>query len=158
MPRAENIEEDELAKAVANNSPILEGTFYQILQAPATQTTAKAFKTILITESEDWRHLIIDYLNNIHHPENEASIAKIAAKARSYTLIDGILYKKGVVQPLLKCITQSEGRELLQEIHSGICGSHISPRVLSAKAIRQGFYWPTHIKDAEQIVKTCQAC
>jgi len=53
MPRAENIEEDELAKAVANNSPILEGTFYQILQAPATQATAKAFKTILVTESED---------------------------------------------------------------------------------------------------------
>ena len=26
------------------------------------------------------------------------------------------------------------------------------------KAIRQGFYWPTHIKDAKQIVKTCEAC
>ena len=102
--------------------------------------------------------MIIDYLNNIHHSEDEASIARIAAKERSYTLMDGILYKKGVVQPLLKCITQSEGRELLQKIHSGMCGSHIGPRALSAKAIRQGFYWPTHIKDAEQIVKTCQAC
>jgi hypothetical protein len=26
------------------------------------------------------------------------------------------------------------------------------------KAIRRGFYWPTHIKDAEQIDKTCEAC
>jgi hypothetical protein len=26
------------------------------------------------------------------------------------------------------------------------------------KAIRQGFYWPTHIKDVEEIVKTCEAC
>ena len=84
-------------KAAANHMSILEGTFYHIFQAPATQTTTKAFKTILIIESEDWRHLITDYLNNIHHPENEASTAKIAAKARSYTLIDGILYKKGVV-------------------------------------------------------------
>jgi hypothetical protein len=25
-------------------------------------------------------------------------------------------------------------------------------------ALRQGFYWPTHIKDVEQIVKTCEAC
>jgi hypothetical protein len=80
------------------------------------------------------------------------------ARARSYTLVDGTLYKKGVVQPLLKCITLNEGKKLLQEIHSGMCGSHIGPRALSAKAIREGFYWPTHIKDAEDIVKTCEVC
>ena len=130
-------------------------TFYQVLQASATQVTAKAFKSILVTESEDWRQLIIDCLNNVHHTEDEASIARMIARARSYTLINGTLYKKGVVQPLLKCIPQSESKNLLQEIHLGICGSHIGPRALSAKAIRQGFYWPTHIKDAEEIVKTC---
>jgi hypothetical protein len=123
-------------KAAAYNTPLPEGTFYQILQALATQRTTKVFKTIMITASEDWRHFIIDYLNNTHHSEDEASTARIVARARSYTLMDGILYKKGIVQPLLKCITQSEGKELLQEIHSGMCGSHIGPRALSAKAIR----------------------
>ena len=113
IPRAENTEVDELAKPAANNTPFLEGTFYQILQTSATQTTVKAFKTIMITESEDWRHLIIDYLNNIHHSEDEASTTRIVARARSYTLVDDILYKNGIVQTLLKCITQSEGRELL---------------------------------------------
>ena len=138
--------------------PIPEGSFYQILQAPATQATAKVFKTIIITESKDWRQVITYYLNNVHPSEDEASIVRIVARARSYTLIDVILYKKGVVQPLLKCITQSEGKELLQEIYSGAYSSHIGTRALSAKAIRQGFYWPTHIKDIEQIVKTCEAC
>jgi hypothetical protein len=90
----------------------------------------------------------MDSLNNVCHPEDDASAASMAARARSYTLIDGLLYKKGIVQPLLKCISHGEGKELLQEIHSGMCGSHIGPRALSAKAIRQGFYWPTHIKDA----------
>jgi hypothetical protein len=84
--------------------------------------------------------------------------ARMAAKARIYTMIEGTLYKKGVIQPLLKCISQGEGKELLQEIHLGVCGSHIGLRALSAKAIRQGFYWPTHIKDAEHIVRTCKAC
>ena len=157
VPRAKNFEADELAKAASNNLPIPEGTFYQVLQAPATQVTAKAFKIVLITESKDWRQLIKDHLNNVHHPEDEASTARMVARARSYTMIDDILYKKGIVQPLLKCITQSEGKEL-QEIHSGICGSHIGPRALSAKAIMQGFYWPTHIKDVVEIVKTCEAC
>jgi hypothetical protein len=37
----------------------------------------------------------------------------MAARARSYTLVDGILYKKGIVQLLLKHITQGEGKEFL---------------------------------------------
>jgi hypothetical protein len=49
----------------------------------------------MITESKDWRHLIIDYLNNTHHSEDEASTTRIATRARSYTLIDDILYKRG---------------------------------------------------------------
>jgi len=68
------------------------------------QVIAKAFKIVLVTESEDWRQLIIDCLNNMHHIEDEASTTRMTARARIYTLIDGILYKKGVVQPLLKCI------------------------------------------------------
>jgi hypothetical protein len=63
------------------------------------------------------------------------------ARARNYTIIDGNLYKKEVVQPLLKCISQTKGRELLHEIHKGMCGSHIGLRALSAKALRQGLYW-----------------
>ena len=100
----------------------------------------KAFKQVLLTEFKDWRLLIIDQINNVQHSEDEASIARMAARARSNTLVDGILYKKGIVQPLLKCITQIEGKELLREIHSEICRSHIGPRALSAKAIRQGLY------------------
>ena len=53
IPRAENVEADELAKAVANNLPIPEGAFYQVLQAPATQVTMKAFKIVLLTEPKD---------------------------------------------------------------------------------------------------------
>ena len=53
IPRAENAEADELAKAAANNLPIPNGAFYQVLQAPATQATVKAFKTMLVTESDD---------------------------------------------------------------------------------------------------------
>ena len=48
--------------------------------------------------------MIIDCLNNVHHTEDEASSARMIARARSYILREGILYKKGVVQPLLKCI------------------------------------------------------
>ena len=51
--RAKNAEVDELAKEAANYLPIPNGSFYQVLQALAMQVTAKAFKTILVTKSED---------------------------------------------------------------------------------------------------------
>ena len=60
--------------------------------------------------------------------------------------------------PLLKCISQKEGRELLKEMHSGLCGAHIGIRSLVGKAFRQGFYWPMAIHDAENTVKMCEAC
>ena len=78
------------------------------MQASATQVTAKAFKIVLVTKSKDWRQLITDHLNNELHSEDEASIARMAARAKSYMLIDNILYKKGVVQPFLRCITQGD--------------------------------------------------
>jgi len=62
-----------LAKATANNLAMPEGTFYQELQALAITVTAKAFKEILVTESKDWRKLIIDQINNVHRLEDEAS-------------------------------------------------------------------------------------
>jgi hypothetical protein len=158
IPRAKNSEADELAKAAANNLPMPVGTFYQVLTSPTTKIAAKTFQIVLLIECEDWRQSIIDALNNISNPEDKANATRMTTRVRSYTMIKGTLYKKGVLQPLLKCILQNEGKELLLEIHSGICGSHIGPRALSTKAIKQGFYWPTHIKDAEHIVKTCEAC
>jgi hypothetical protein len=36
--------------------------------------------------------------------------------------------------------------------------AHIGVRQLVSKAFRHGFFWPSALKDAQQIVKTCQAC
>jgi hypothetical protein len=59
---------------------------------------------------------------------------------------------------MLKCITEAEGIELLREVHRGICGSHSVPRALAAKVIRQGFYWPTIVCEANQVTRSCEAC
>ena len=58
----------------------------------------------------------------------------------------------------LKCVCQEDGKELLVEIHRGMCGSHIGSGALVGKAFRQGFYWPTALQDAVKLVTTCEAC
>jgi hypothetical protein len=47
---------------------------------------------------------------------------------------------------------------LLAEIHGGECRSHSSSRTLVGKAFRHGFYWPTALQDAAEMVKFCKAC
>jgi hypothetical protein len=53
-------------------------------------------------------------------------------------------------------ITQEEGDKLLAEIHGGECGSHSSSRTLVGKAFRHGFYWPTALQDAAELVRSCK--
>jgi hypothetical protein len=38
--------------------------------------------------------------------------------------------------PLLLYLSKAEGRDLLAEVHSGVCGGHIGPRYLTAKVFR----------------------
>jgi hypothetical protein len=77
--------------------------------------------------------------------------------AKSFTLVDGKLYKRTVVH-LQWCIPIPQGRELLRDIHAGVCGHHAAPRTLMGNAFRQGFYWPTAVADANEIVRTCKGC
>jgi hypothetical protein len=78
--------------------------------------------------------------------------------AKCYAVVEGDLYRRGAKRILMQCITQEEGRELLTEIHGGECGSHSSSHTLVGKAFRHGFYWPTALQDAAEMVKSCKAC
>jgi hypothetical protein len=39
-----------------------------------------------------------------------------------------------------------------------VCGHHVAPRTLVGNVFRQGFYWPTALADASEIVRTCEGC
>jgi hypothetical protein len=57
---------------------------------------------------------------------------------------------------LMKCVTKEDGYDILQEIHEGVCGNHAASRTLVGKAYRAGFWWPTAVSDAEDLVRRCQ--
>ena len=47
---------------------------------------------------------------------------------------------------------------LLNEIHSGVYSNHAASRTLVRKAFGSGFYWPTALADAENLVRQCTKC
>lgn len=47
---------------------------------------------------------------------------------------------------------------MLVDIHERICGNDSGGRVLVGKAMREGYYWPHALKDAEEYVRRCKKC
>jgi hypothetical protein len=59
---------------------------------------------------------------------------------------------------MMKCISREEGIELLEDVHRGVCGSHLSWHLIIGKAFRHGFYWLTVKDDATELIKKCRDC
>jgi hypothetical protein len=106
----------------------------------------------------DWRDKYVAWMARGKLPSNRTEARRIARMATSFALVDGELYKRAASGILQRCIPIPEGRELLRDIHAGICGHHAAPRTLVGNAFRQGFYWPTAVVDASEIVRACEGC
>jgi hypothetical protein len=74
----------------------------------------------------DWMIPIKTYLDNQPISYDNAEIKRITHKSRMYHLIDGVLYKQGANDMMMKCISKDEGIQLLRDIRSGVCGVHSS--------------------------------
>ena len=107
---------------------------------------------------DHWRTLYLDYLLHDMLLMDKMEARWLAHRAKSFILVEGELYKRSHIGILQLCIPSEQGKLLLSDIHDGVCGHHATPRTLVGNAFRQGFYWPTAVADAEQIVRTCEGC
>jgi hypothetical protein len=98
------------------------------------------------------------YLDNQPISDDNAEIERITCKSRMYHLIDGVLYRQGINGMMMKCISKDQGSQLLWDIHSGVCGAHLSWHSIVGKVFRHGFYWLTAKDDAMEIVTKCKEC
>lgn len=106
----------------------------------------------------DWHDLFLAYLRSGTLPEDKVESQRLEIKVRAYLFVDDELYRRGGITILMKCISTTEGLELLKEIHRGICGNHASAKTLVGKVFRQGFYWPTAVNDVADVVRKCEGC
>lgn len=60
-----------------------------------------------------------------------------------FMLVDGILNKRFIVGPLLRCLKDQEANYVLSKIHKGDCESHIGGQPLVWKALLVGYFWST---------------
>ena len=101
---------------------------------------------------------IWDYIIDGRLPDDPKEAAKIRTRSARFTNHKGSLYKRGFFTPILKCIAGKNTVYVLREVHEGIFGNHIGARALAGKVLRQGYYWPTILRDATDLVRRCKIC
>jgi hypothetical protein len=169
VSRDNNVAADVLSKLESKRALVPAGVFIQDLRKPSIRllsvpetspSDVPGSLDVLMAEAEvDWRLDFIAYIVEKRVPEDKVECENIVRRAANYVVISTELYQRSASNGvLMKCILRSEGLELLQEILGGECGNHAASANLVGKAYRSGFYWPTALADAQDLVRRCKGC
>ena len=83
-----------------------------------------------------WMDPISLFLERDILPEERSEVEKVRRKTPRFWLSeDRKLYKRSFSSPYLLCVHPEALESLLEELHEGVCGSHIGGRSLSHRAI-----------------------
>jgi hypothetical protein len=166
-----NVGADILSKLGSTRAQVPAGVFIQELKQPSiksshqitTDTGLQKPDREVTMLGEDWRETYIDFIRDQRLPAGldarSAAAARVMRRSKGFVLVDIKLYRCGARSGvLMKCVTGEDGYDILREIHEGICGNHTASRTLVGKAYRAGFWWPTAVSDAEDLMRRCQNC
>jgi hypothetical protein len=169
--REHNVGADTLSKLGSTRAQVPPGVFVQALRQPSIKSLPQATidagpqqpdREVMVL-GEDWREAFIDFIRDQRLPAGidakSAEVARVMHRSKGFVLVDSKLYRRGARSGvLMKCVTKEDGYDILWEIHEGVCGNHTASRTLVGKAYRNGFWWPTAVSDAEDLVRRCQNC
>jgi ribonuclease HI len=117
VDRAKNEEADALAKAAARGEALPSDVFYHVIGMPAVRSPeglqitndTEGHRIVNLIMTKDWWAPITLFLQGYYHPSDINEAKRLKHQSRDFALIEGQLYKKGVSQPMLKCVTETEG-------------------------------------------------
>ena len=69
-----------------------------------------------------------------------------------------ILYRRTPDLGLLLCVDAVKATKLLEEVHAGMCGTHMNGFTLAKKILRAGYFWMTMENDCARFVQRCHKC
>ncbi|XP_024037570.1 uncharacterized protein LOC112097200 [Citrus clementina] len=156
IPREQNSRADILARMAAVADPKMPKSVP--LEVKSRPSIEQNLGVLRIEQKGSWRDPIVSYLRDGVLPPDKLRARKIRAQASRYTMIDGVLYRRGYTLPFLRCLDDDDADYVLREVHEGICGNHSGGRSLAHKVLRQGYFWPTMHQDAQRKTRSCASC
>jgi hypothetical protein len=167
IDRRQNEAADALSRLGSQRKPVPPNVFLDVLHNPSVKLPTEedlavpdpeAQLVAALHEIPDWTIPYLDYLTRGALPADEIEARLIVRRSKSMTIINGELHRRSATGVFQRCVSPDEGRNILNEIHSGDCGHHAGSKSLVAKAFRHGFFWLTAHADAKDIVRKCDGC
>ena len=100
----------------------------------------------------------MSYLKDRRLPSNLDEAKKIKKRAARFTVLNDELYKRGFLQPYLRCVEEEKAKYVLEEVHRGIYGDHMGAKSLVRKIVKACYFWPIMQQDAVDFIKKCDSC
>ncbi|BFG25056.1 hypothetical protein CerSpe_113300 [Prunus speciosa] len=125
---------------------------------PTCSTVPSIEESFTTSFAEDWRAPYLTFFVERTLPTNPKLAYKLKKTVKRYFVDGSTLYRKGFNGEPLRCLGESEARQVMQEIHAGECGEHQGMKRLHRQLLSVGYYWPTMEKDAHDFVKRCHTC
>ena len=103
---------------------------------------------IQVEMSDNWYDQMLSFLTEGMFPSamRKDKKKKLALKSRSFMIIAGVLYKRGIDQVIRRCVPDFEKTIVLKEAHQGIAGGHFSREITGRKIFQAGLWWPIVFK------------
>ncbi|KAM5566316.1 hypothetical protein ABKV19_014818, partial [Rosa sericea] len=162
IPRERNFAANELAQ-LATGVTLRYGVRERILKVerrtlpswmarrdPPDDTSVATLESIDV----DWRIPLINYLK---HPD-QTTDRRIRYLALNYFLRGDELRRRGEDSVDFRCVYGREAKQLIGEVHSGICGAHQAGPKMRWLLRRHGYFWPSILKDCIAFAKGCLDC
>ncbi|XP_021719468.1 uncharacterized protein LOC110687160 [Chenopodium quinoa] len=156
IPRGQNAQADALSKLASSTLTELNRSVY--VEVRRNRSIDQEIEVQCAEAEPSWMDPILAYKLQGTLPEDRNLATKMKRVGSWFIIYKGELLKKSFSAPLLKCVGPTNADYILREIHFGICGNHIGGRTLAHKALRAGYYWPTMIQDAKDLVRKCEKC
>ncbi|XP_022880821.1 uncharacterized protein LOC111398097 [Olea europaea var. sylvestris] len=152
IPRSENREADALANLAIILARSDEEFSHSISIAqrwvlpsllPSNLEENNSVEVVEDEDREDWRQPIINFLQHQKLTDNPQQKTEIKRRASRFIFYKGKLYRQSFDGVFLRCLSNDEATQVVEEAHSGICGAHQSRPKLHFRIKRMGYYWPT---------------
>ena len=82
--------------------------------------------SVCLVEKEDWRQMIIEYLQHGRLPDDKRNKTEIQRRVARFIYYKDTLFCRSFDGLFLHCLGKEEAKQALKEAHSGICGTHQS--------------------------------
>lgn len=162
LPRDENHLVDSLA-SLASMLHIPEGAVIRLfLVEKRTEPAYLHIMEIMELSSDDkpWYTDIYQLLRNNEYPECATKKDKrtLHQLASIFVICGDTLYRKSTEGILLLCLDELSAEKVINKVHGGQCGTHMSGHMSARKIMRLGYFLLTMETDCCKHVRGCHEC